>query len=68
MQRSLTVTGEAALREGEERTLSSPQPSRKKRRSVRKEEVCGTVFAAIPLLGFLLFSAVPVCIAVVTMF
>ena len=68
MQRSPTVTGEAALREGEERTLSSPQPSRKKRRSVRKEEVCGTVFAAIPLLGFLLFSAVPVCIAVVTMF
>ena len=68
MQRSPTVTGEAALREGEERTLSSPQPSRKKRGFRRKEEICGTAFAAIPLLGFLLFSAVPVCIAIVTMF
>lgn len=68
MQQTPAVVREAAVREGEGRTLSSPQPSRKKRGFRRKEEICGTAFAAIPLLGFLLFSAVPVCIAIVTMF
>lgn len=68
MQQTPVAVREAAVREGEGRTLSSPQPSRKKRGFRRKEEICGTAFAAIPLLGFLLFSAVPVCIAIVTMF
>ena len=68
MQQTPAAVREAAVREGEGRTLSSPQPSRKKRGFRRKEEICGTAFAAIPLLGFLLFSAVPVCIAIVTMF
>ncbi len=66
MQQTPTATHEAARGEGI--ALSFPQPSRKKRGFRRKEEICGTVFAAIPLLGFALFSAVPVCIAVVTMF
>ena len=68
MQQTPAAVREAAVREGEGCTLSSPQPSRKKRGFRRKEEICGTAFAAIPLLGFLLFSAVPVCIAIVTMF
>lgn len=68
MQQTPVAVREAAVREGEGCTLSAPQPSRKKRGFRRKEEICGTAFAAIPLLGFLLFSAVPVCIAIVTMF
>lgn len=68
MENSPAVTRDDVIREGKESIRSSPRPSRKNRGFRWKEEVCGTAFAAIPLLGFLLFSAVPVCIAVVTMF
>lgn len=68
MENSPAVTRDDVIREGEESIRSSPRPSRKNRGFRWKEEACGTAFAAIPLLGFLLFSAVPVCIAVVTMF
>ena len=50
-------------------SLVSPPPKRPKKNSRRlHEEICGTLFASFPLIGFLLFSAVPVCIALVTMF
>lgn len=48
--------------------VEMPHGKKPKRHTRMQEEILGTVFASFPLVGFLLFSAVPVCIAVATMF
>lgn len=40
----------------------------KKRKRIDKEAIYGTAFALLPLLGFVMFSLVPLMIAIVTMF
>lgn len=40
----------------------------KKRKRIDKEAICGTAFALLPLFGFVMFSLVPLMIAIVTMF
>ena len=43
-------------------TPPARQPKRKKFK-ITREEVCGTVLAAVPLIGFLIFSLAPLILA-----
>lgn len=43
-------------------------PKSNKRKRIRKEGVYGTIFAVVPLIGFAMFSLVPLAIAISTMF
>ena len=67
MSRDETAVIQSA-EERAERGAATQQRPPKKRGYGWKEEVYGTVFASLPLIGFLLFSVVPVGIALATMF
>lgn len=49
-------------------TTLLPQRVAAKRKRIKKEGIYGTVFAVLPLVGFVLFSLVPLLIAFYTMF
>ena len=66
MSRDETAVIQSA-EERAERGAATQQRPPKKRGYGWKEEVYGTVFASLPLIGFLLFSVVPVGIALATM-
>ena len=40
-----------------------PVAPKKRRRPINKEEVCGTLFASLPLVGFLIFGVIPLVLA-----
>lgn len=67
MSRDETAVIQSAEERAERGAATQLRPP-KKRGYGWKEEVYGTVFASLPLIGFLLFSVVPVGIALATMF
>ena len=48
--------------------LAQEESTVKRKKRIGREEICGTLFAFLPLLGFVLFTIVPVSIAFATMF
>ena len=51
-----------------ENTTNLPRRIQSRHKGMRKEGIYGTVFAVLPLVGFVLFSLVPIAITFVTMF
>ena len=41
----------------------APIKPKKRRKPINKEEISGTLYASIPLLGFLIFGVIPLCMA-----
>lgn len=52
----------------QEQIAKNPPVKIGRMRASVKEEICGTAFALLPLVGFVLFSLVPIGIVFVTMF
>ncbi|MGN1077423.1 MAG: carbohydrate ABC transporter permease [Candidatus Gallimonas sp.] len=55
---------------GEKRSARIPRktPRKKMSRRARNEEICGTIMAIIPVIGRLLFSLIPIALAIVMAF